>query len=72
MATHWLAGVPVVNWVITQRWARSSQIANGSPALVVWHGPPKPAKKELPAVGPDRRLPVALSKTAQLVLIHSM
>src|SRR5436190_1673131 len=43
----------------------------GSPLLLVWHAPPKPLHRVLPAAGPYRSAPVVLSKTAKDRLTHS-
>src|SRR5215813_4730328 len=42
----------------------------GSPSLLVWQPPPKPAQSAFPAVGPATRAPVALSKTAKEEFTH--
>src|SRR5262245_5097792 len=42
----------------------------GSPSLLVSHPPPNPLHKVLPAAGPYRRAPVALSNTAKDSLTH--
>src|SRR5262245_42277369 len=42
----------------------------GSPSLLVWQPPPKPAHNVLPAVGPAILAPVALSNTAKDVFTH--
>src|SRR5262245_12051018 len=55
---------------MTQRLAALSYWTIGSPSLLVSHFPPKPNHNVLPAAGPYRMLPVALSNTANDSLTH--
>src|SRR5205814_6186459 len=54
----------------TQRRAILSYWAIGSPLLEVSQGPPKPAHKVFPALGPYTKAPLALSKMANSTLTH--
>ena len=48
-------------WARNQRWTALSHWALMSPSLKLWHSPPKPAHRALPAMGPDTSAPVVLS-----------
>src|SRR5215467_7428991 len=62
--------VETENWLKTQRLASLSYSTIGSPSLLVWQPPPKPAHSEFPAVGPATNAPVDLLKTANELLTH--
>src|SRR4051794_40640277 len=53
-----------------QRLAALSYCTIGSPSLLVWQPPPKPAQSVLPVIGPASLAPVALSNTANDSFTH--
>src|SRR6266851_371534 len=69
-ATHCINGLVLTNWLRNQRFAILSYCTMGSPLLLVWHVPPKPAQIALPNVGPATSAPVFLLKTANSRFTH--